>query len=221
VGTRSAAWRTLLAAAVPVGLVLSAALVWQGTAAAFSASTDNSNNAWQTGSVVLGDNDSAVALFDTGVGHDGALQPLSTRSRCIRVDYTGSLPANIKFYVTTPAPVTTSLDSYLVMSVERGQNVSGTSTVLPDCTVGWSSQSTPVFVYNNAIASDTLSADPAKTLAALRAGAQNYGTGLAAGSSIAGGTSLTYRITYWVADNNSAQSKTSTANFVWEAQNTP
>lgn len=215
---RSAASRTLLVAAVPVGLVLSAAVVWQSTAAAFSAVTDNTGNTWQTGSVVLGDNDGGAALFDSS--RDSGLQPGSTRSRCIRVDYTGSLPANIKLYVTTPNAGATSLDGYLVMSVERGQNVASGATVAPDCSAGFAAQSTPVFVWNTKAASDP-TADQSKTLAGLKSAAHDYASGLLAGSAIPQNTSLTYRITYAVADNNAAQNTQSTATFTWEAQNTP
>jgi hypothetical protein len=63
--------RTVLPVAVPVGLVLSLAVTWGSTYAAFSASTGNGGNSWQAGSVVLTDSDSGSALFTT----DGAVSP--------------------------------------------------------------------------------------------------------------------------------------------------
>src|SRR3712207_8993270 len=42
---------------------------------------------FRSGSVVLADSDSEAALFSTTT--DSALKPGSTRSRCIRLDYTG------------------------------------------------------------------------------------------------------------------------------------
>src|SRR4051812_49979753 len=46
---QSNALRTVLAAAVPVGLVLSAAVVWQSTSAAFTATASSGGNEWQGG----------------------------------------------------------------------------------------------------------------------------------------------------------------------------
>lgn len=215
--TRSSAPRALVAAAVPVGLVLSAAVVWQSTAAAFSATTDNSGNTWQTGSVVLTDSDGGSALFDST--RDSGLQPASTRSRCIRVDYTGSLPANVRLYVTTPTSGATTLDQYLVMSIEQGANVTAATTVAPDCTSGFTSTSGPTFVYNTKVASDPTS-DQTKTMGALKTAAHDYASGLSVGSAVPQNTSLTFKITYSVMDNNSAQNTQSMATFTWEARNT-
>lgn len=216
-GTGSARLRSLLVAAVPVGLVFSAAVVWQSTAAAFTATTDNSGNSWQTGSVVLTDSGGASALFTSTL--DSGLKPGSTRSGCIRVDYTGSLPANIKLYVTTPTSGAVTLDPYLVMSIEQGQNVTATTTVAPDCSTGFTSTSTPTFVYNTKVASDPTS-DQTDTMTALKTAAHDYSTGLTVGTAVAQGTSFTFKITYSVVDNNSAQNTQSTAGFFWEAQNT-
>lgn len=142
--------RAVLPVAVPVGLVASLALTWGSTHAAFSASTGNVGNSWQTGSVVLADSDSGSALFTTDSAvspNDSALKPGSTRSRCIRIDYTGSLAADIRMYVGTPASGATALDPYLVMSVERGADVTSTTTVPADCT-GFTANATPTFLYN-------------------------------------------------------------------------
>lgn len=216
-GTRSTRLRSLLLVAVPVGLVLSATVVWQSTAAAFTASTDNVGNSWQTGSVVLTDSDGGSALFNSTL--DGALKPGSTRSGCIRVDYAGSLPATIKLYVTTPTAGATALDPYLVMSVEQGQNVTAATPVAADCSSGFTATGTPTFAYNTKVASDA-TADQAKTMSALKAAAHDYTSGLTVGSAVPQNTSLTFKITYSVVDNNSAQNTQSQATFTWEARNT-
>ncbi len=216
--TRSATLRLLLAVAVPVGLLISTALVWQSTAAAFTATTDNSGNTWRAGSVVLSDSDGGSALFDSTA--DGALQPGSTRSRCIRVDYTGSLAADIRLYVTTPTAGATALDQYLVMSVEQGQDVTAATSVAADCSTGFTATSTPTWLFNTALASSG-SADQTKTLAALKTGSPDFARGLPVGSAVPTGTSLTFRITYSVLDDNNAQNTRSTATFTWEAQNAP
>jgi len=206
----STALRTVLAAAVPVGLVLSAAVVWQSTSAAFTAATDNPGNSWQTGSVALTDSDSNSALFNSA--NDNALVPGSTRSRCIRVDYTGNLPADIRFYVTTPAPGYTSLDPYLVMSVEMGQDVTAATPVAADCTTGFTPKPTRDWLYNSS------SADLARTMSDLKTHS-GWTSGLPVRTSVPSNTSLTFRITYTVSNDNLAQSTRSNASFVWEAQN--
>ena len=133
--------RSLLAVVVPVGLVLSVALTASSTYAAFSASSENTGNSWQTGSVVLTDNDSGAALFASAA--DTGLTPGLPRSRCIRLDYTGDVPADIRMYVGTPASGVTTLDPYLVMSVERGRDVLAGTTVAADCSTGFTSTATP------------------------------------------------------------------------------
>jgi hypothetical protein len=205
--------RTVLAAAVPVGLVLSAAVVWQSTSAAFSATTDNAGNQWKAGSVVL-TNSSTSALFTTA--GDGALEPGSSRSACIRVDYAGDLPATVKLYVTTPAGGSATLDPYLVMSVEQGLDVDSTTPVAADCSA-FPSTSTPTFVYNTATASGT--ADQSKTMSDLKTNVGTYANGVQVGTDVAQGTSLTFKVTYWVKDVNAAQGTRSDATFSWQAQN--
>jgi hypothetical protein len=213
---RSRTLQTVLAAAVPVGLVLSAAVVWQSTSAAFSATTENPGNSWRTGTVVLSDSDTGAALFNST--DDGVLRPGSTRARCIRVDYTGDLPSDIRLYVTTPSSGSASLDPYLLMSVERGQDVAAGTDVTPDCTAGFTSAAPATFLWNTHSANDGL-ADQTKTLSQLKT-RSTYATGLPVATGVTQGTHLTFRITYLVKDDNAAQNTQSDASFVWEARNT-
>lgn len=209
--------RTMLAVALPVGLVLSAAITFQSSHAAFSASTGNAGNSWQAGSVVLADGDSGAALF-TSVA-DGALKPGSTRSRCIRVDYTGSLGSDIRLYVTTPASGAISLDPHLVLSVERGADVTSTTTVAADCSTGFTATSTPTFVYNDRQADDP-AATSTQTLSQLKSGHPDYASGIPVSTATEPGTHLTFKITYLVKDDNAAQNTRSSATYTWEARNT-
>ncbi len=209
--------RTALSVAVPVGLVTSLALTWGSTHAAFSATTGNVGNSWQTGSVVLADSDSEAALFSTAT--DSALKPGSTRSRCIRIDYTGSLPADIRMHTATPPTGATSLDPYLVMSVERGADVAASTAVAADCT-GFTSTSTPTFLYNTAQANG-VSADQSRTLAHLKATHRDFGSGVLVSAGTSPNSHMTLRITYSVKDDNGAQNTQSSATFTWEARNTP
>ncbi len=215
--------RTVLPVAVPVGLVMSLALTWNSTHAAFSASTGNVGNSWQTGSVVLTHSDSAAALFSTST--DGALKPGSARSRCIRLDYTGSLPADIRMYVGTPpadggtpAAGATALDPYLVMSVERGADVASSTTVAADC-AGFTPTAAPTFL-DSATHTDAPTVEDSRTLAHLRAQHTDYTTGIVVNQATAPNTYMTLRITYVLKDDNQAQDKQSSATFTWEARNT-
>lgn len=223
---QSSARRVVLAAALPVGLVLSAALVWQATSAAFTATTDNPGNSWQSGTVVLSDSDGGTigsALFDSD--RDGVLAPLQSGERCIRVDYTGSLPADIRFYVTTPAGGADALDTYLVMSVEEGLPVPDGAEVAPDCSTGFAPKTSPTFVYNTAPADDPLAVgatlDVLRTHSGYLTGGIPVGRpdGSPVGTPTQPGTHLTFRITYMLEDDNDAQAKRSDARFVWEARN--
>ncbi len=207
--------RRVAAAAVPVGLVVSLAVTWGSTHAAFSASTGNTGNSWQAGSVVIDHSQRSSALFTTV--HDGALRPGSTRSSCIRLDYTGSLPADIRMYVGTPGTGTDTLDPYLVMSVERGSDVTSSTTVAADC-VGFPENAPRTFLYNTEQANGS-TPDATRTLAHLKARHPDFGDGVVVSTATPANTYLTLRITYAVADDNAAQSKQSSATFTWEARN--
>lgn len=206
--------RTLLAVAVPVGLVLSGTLTWQSTHAAFSATTQNADNAWQSGSVVLSAGGTGGALFSGP--DDDDLQPGSTRSRCIRVDYTGDLVVDVRMYVSTPTAAPSTLDPYLVMSVERGADVAAGTAVAPDCSSGFTSA---VPADDDARADDG-SAGADRTLADLKSVHHDFATGLPVAPATAPGTHLTFRITYAVADDDAAQRAQSRATFTWEARST-
>jgi hypothetical protein len=214
--------RAVLPLAVPVGLVASLALTWGSTHAAFSASTGNVGNSWQTGSVVLADSDSGSALFTTDSAvspNDSALKPGSTRSRCIRIDYTGSLAADIRMYVGTPASGATALDPYLVMSVERGTDVGKDTEVKADCSKGFASTGPATFL-DGAPHIDAAAAS-SRTLAHLRAQHRDYSSGIVVNPNTAPNMYMTLRITYVLQGDNAAQGKQSKATFTWEAQNTP
>ena len=94
--------RRVLRAVAPVaGLLAAGLLVWQGSYAAFSATTDNTKDAWTTGNLTLTNNGgvnngfggTTPALFgETGI------KPGSTGAKCITVDSAGSLPGALRLY---------------------------------------------------------------------------------------------------------------------------
>jgi hypothetical protein len=217
---QSNALRTALAAAVPVGLVLSAAVVWQSTSAAFTATTSNGTNSWEAGTVKF-QTDNTSALFSAeSSGPDRLLRPGSTRFQCIQVDYVGSLDADIRLFVTSPDPSAGSLDQYLEMKVEQGSNVTNAGVVQQNCD-GFPATSTVVFPTT----ADGVGATG--TLEQLKAKRPDWTSGIPVGTpvgtpaknTVGPNTHLTFRITYVVKDENGAQGKKSTATFTWEARN--
>lgn len=192
----------VLAAAVPLGMVASGVLVWQASYAAFSGSTSNSGNTFSAGTVSLTDNDSGTALFTAS-----GLKPGSSDTKCIKVTYNGDIAANVKMYVksgdlsnTTPG----DLSPYLTFQV-----LEGTSTAA-DC----SDFATTATDYNAAGSSGTTQtlSDFANTRTSFASGVGSF--------SAAPGDTKTYKITYWLQNDNNAQSKNASAKFTWEAQNT-
>jgi hypothetical protein len=109
--------------------------------------------------------------------------------------------------------------------VEEGLSVPDDTEVSPDCRTGFTSKTTPTFVYNAAPADDPLAADA--TLEGLRthSGYQSGGIpvgrpdGSPIGTPTQPGTHLTFKITYMLGEDNDAQGKRSDARFVWEARN--
>ncbi len=188
----------VIAAAVIVGLIGSGMLVWQASSAAFSATTENPDNAWATGKVLLSDNDSDVAMFtatDLGGGDTG--------SNCIEVEYDGNVASTVKLYSDDP---TGTLGDYLDLNVELGDGVS--------CAVPGTY--TRIFGDVNTVPD----AVPVDTLADFGVAHTDFSNGIAGWTPSAVNTVRPYRFTYTVFDDNVAQDQTAGLKFIWEAQNT-
>jgi hypothetical protein len=177
-------------------VIVSAALVWQASYSAFSATTTNPTNNWATGTVVLTDDDSSTAMFNATV-----LKPGSTGVKCINVTYSGTLAANVKLYGTGKT-ATNSLDTYLNLTVEQG--------------TGGNFASCAGFVVD-AGAPNTYTG----TLAGFATAYTNFGTGFGTFSP-AGAAAKVYRITYTVnaATPDTSQGSTASMGLTWESQNT-
>jgi hypothetical protein len=183
----------LLLAGVLAGLLGSATLVWQGTNAAFTATTGNGANSWSSGTVVVSDDDSGSALFTTG-----PLVPGDTGARCIAVTYSGSIAANVRLY---PSSASGALAPYLTLVVEQGSgagNVGSASTCTGFAgTTVWSG-----------------------TLAAFASSATSFGTGIGTFAPTGSGQVQVYRLTWTLdaATPDAAQGATATTSLVWQAQ---
>jgi hypothetical protein len=104
--------RILLAAAL-TGVLGGNAMIWQASAAAFSATAANPVNSWTAGLVSLTDDDAGAAMF-TATG----LKPGTTGQKCIKVTYAGNLTAGeVKVYA---AAATGTLASYVSLTVDMG-----------------------------------------------------------------------------------------------------
>jgi hypothetical protein len=195
---RSGRSAKLVAAAVVVGLFGSGALVWQASSAAFTATTDNAANSWQSGKVVLSDNDSGTALFSAS-----GLVPGNTGTNCIDVEYDGNVASTVKVYSNAP---TGTLDQYLEFDVELGSV--GATCAAPGT---WSQ------IFGDANATLTAGDD---TLDEFATAHSSFANGVAGWTPNAVNTVRAYRFTWTLVDTNSAQDLAATGvTFTWEAQN--
>ena len=177
---------------VVLGLLGSAVLIWSSTQAAFSGTTGNGSNSWAAGSVSLSDDDSNSALFSVS-----GLKPGSTGSKCIEVTYTGNIASSVKLY-TTATSYTGTLGTYLDFTVQLGTG--GTNA---DCT-GFSSEAT---LHST-------------TLAAFASGYTDFSNGVGTWTPSSNGQKKTYKFTYTLQDNDSAEGASAGIGFTWESQST-
>ncbi|GGK18366.1 hypothetical protein GCM10010124_08710 [Pilimelia terevasa] len=193
-------WR---GAAVVVGLVVSAALVWQSTQAAFTATTDNSDNAFGAGTVTLTDDDGGSALFTVP-----DLAPGDTGNACIEVTYGGSLAAAVKLYTLNYSGVDgaadgVTLDDNLDMRIQMGD--ADDTCALAN---GWS---------------DLAGAAPGTDIATMQGARTNHGNGYTAWSPTGAGNEVrAFRFTYTLDSGtpNTAQGDDVEIDFRWEAVST-
>ena len=194
-------WQQLRWAAVLVGFVASALLVWQASYAAFSATTSNAGNTWSSGTVSLADDDSNSAMFAAG-----GLAPGDTSTRCLQVQYTGSLAATVKLYGAV-TPGTPDLGPYLQLKVEQG-----TGGTFAGCT-GFTPDATTPVLFDGTLEGGTTPF-----------AAADWSTGLTtAFAPVAGSATAqvySFRVTTTLDPNapNAVQGGGVQAQFTWEAQ---
>lgn len=123
-GARRSRRRTwVMAAVIPLGVVVSGALVLQASYAAFTAQTSNAGNTWSTGTVALTSSQSG----SVGWSPADNLTHGDTGSTCITVSYTGTLDAS----VTMSTDVTDGgLAADLTMTVESFASADCTGTAV-------------------------------------------------------------------------------------------
>ncbi|MCH8990177.1 MAG: hypothetical protein IIA44_00265 [Acidobacteria bacterium] len=185
-GSRKRPGLGILAGAV----LLTGAFIVTASIAAFSDTTDNTDNTWSTGTVILKDNDLGVAMF-TVTG----MKPLDVVENCIVVTYEGTLlPADVVLYGVSGG---SGLDAYLDLVIDEG-----TGAAFGNCSS---------FSFTSNIFTGTLTSFAATHT--------NFGDGAGIWSPSANPESKTYRFTVTLQDDNAAQTLDATATFTWEAQN--
>jgi len=181
-----------LVSALLIGLVASGA-----TFSAFNAQTSNAANTFNTGTVTITDNDLGAFMFNLP-----AMRPGNPVSKCIQVQYTGSLTAGVKLYGATTGG--TGLETYLQMSVTRGTS----SGSFGDCT-GFVADSTNYSGYGNGVIySGLMSAYPASQAAGVTDPTAAWATN----------ETHWYMFTVDVQDTNAAEGKSAVETFTWDAR---
>jgi hypothetical protein len=199
--------RRLVRAAAPVaGLLAAGLLVWQGSTAAFTATTNNTGDAWTTGKLKLQNNGGGTAMADTTANlfAETGIKPGVSGVKCITVESTGSLAGAVKLYRGAITGTNgTNLATALTVQVDSAA-VSATTNIPAACT-GWSGGTS---------------------------GAQYNGTLSGLGTTFAGSSisntltgTATERVAYRIAwslpstvVDNTLQSSSAVADLIWEAQ---
>ncbi|MFB6978630.1 hypothetical protein [Streptomyces scopuliridis] len=108
-------WLNVLAKVVPVplGLLLSGALVWGATNADWSGTSSNSGNTWTAGTMGVA-NDSKVPMFRVK-----NMRPGDTGSNCIKIKSNADFPTALKLYSDAPG-WPSNFQSFINLTIEVG-----------------------------------------------------------------------------------------------------
>jgi hypothetical protein len=198
--TPSARIRTIAAlSAGPIAVLIAGGLVWQGSQAAFTATTRNAGNSWSTGSVFLSDDDLGAAAFTVE-----NIVPGQTGTKCIVVTSNANVPGQVHPY-SGNLIAASGLENRIYLKLEHG-----TGGSFNDCT-GFTATGT-------AIADQTLS-----TLATTN---HDYASGGTAWSTAGtAGETRSYRATWRFDTTGLTQEQVNTLqgarvgiDLVWELQ---
>jgi hypothetical protein len=114
--------RVVRATAPAFGLLAAGLLVWQGSYAAFSATTVDTTNAWSSGSLSLTNNGGgAVYSASTSATFGGSnLKPGSTGTTCLTVKSIGTSAGNLAMYESALADSAPSLGAQIQLTITEG-----------------------------------------------------------------------------------------------------
>ena len=181
-------------------LALMAGVAVFSTSAAFTATSSNSGNRIEAGTVAIGDSDAGTGNLYNALNQKPGSGNGPTAA-CIRVTYSGSLASSVKLYSSA-----ISNGSQFRLKVERGSGLTGPAANM-NCT-GFTSSSIPFDAGLD-------------TFPTTYAGGIDGKAGAAAWSS---GDSVDYRFTIYTVDDSTPNAHTSAVDtgshtFTWEAQN--
>jgi len=193
--------------AVRLGLVLTPVLavavgtsvIWQTSYAAFTATTANGTNNWQSGGITLTDNDSDGAMFNVT-----NIKPGQSDTRCITVTAGGSLAAAIKLYgtgFTQSNALASSINLVITKGTSTGATFSGCGTFTADT------------------ASPTVFSGPLASFAAATAYTNGYSTWTTAGGTTENRT-FKFAYTMDATAPTTTQNSSAAITFTWESQPT-
>jgi hypothetical protein len=99
----------------PLGLLLSGVLVWQGSYAAFLATTSNSGNKWTAGTVALTNDSAGQPMFQ-----ETNIKPGDTGSHCIQITSTSTVASVVKLYASVSENPGNDIGPYINLTIEEG-----------------------------------------------------------------------------------------------------
>ncbi len=179
-------------------LRLAGSIAGLGAFSAFSSTTTNSGNTFAAGTVVLADNDLDAAMYQVTNQKPGV-----TTEKCIKVTYTGSLPATVRLYTTSTIAAS---GQYVNLVVTPGTQATST---FPDCT-GFTPASGGAAFTGTLSGFGTTHGSYANGLVVVPAGETNWENTDA----------VVYRFQVSVQDNDLAQGLSIAAHsYSWQAQN--
>jgi hypothetical protein len=200
--------RVVRATAPAFGLLAAGLLVWQGSYAAFSATTQDNSNTWSSATLSLQNNGGTAAYAATTTASFGGanLKPGATGTTCLTVKSVGTSAGSLAMYMSSLVDSSPSLGTQIKLTVDEAPVA---SDVVANCT-GFPAAFTNVATN--------------VPLAGVGSFPLTYATATAP-AAIATGTALeAYRVTWTFATtgtnpgDNLLQGKTVTAGFTWELQ---
>jgi hypothetical protein len=197
--------RAVRGAAPLVGLLAAGLLVWQGSNAAFSATTQSTTDAWTAGTLTMTNNGGTAtyAATTTATFNETPIKPGSTGTKCITVKSAGSAGA-MKLYRTALADSAPSIGAQIQLTIDA-------APVASDVLVGCAGF--PASGVTNVATAVPITALPTTYAAATGPVTVAAGTQL-----VAYRIAWTFVSTGTTAGDNALQSKTVTAGFTWELQ---
>jgi hypothetical protein len=203
--------RRVLRAVAPVaGLLAVGLLVWQGSYAAFSATTNNNADSWATGALTL-TNDAGTGTYSANtlaLFTETAIKPGSTNNRCLTVQAGGTVGGTLKFYRgAITGTNSAALAPQLTLTITAMPIAAASPGVAADCT--------------GFVTAGATSVAPGTALSAIPS---TYATGLGAIVVPVGTRFVAYKISYTFTStgtnpgDNALQSSDAKADLSWEIQ---